>query len=67
VDWKTGTGFWSAAKNELYVRKPFGTTFVVPVHPRNPTLQDQNLGISSFSLSLSELWLLELEKRYPEP
>jgi DNA repair protein RadC len=44
-----------------------GTTFVVPVYPRNPTVRAQNRGIQSVSLELSELWLRELEKQYPEP
>ena len=46
---------------------PFGTTSVVPVHLRNPTVRAQNRGIQSVSIELSELWLRELEKQYPEP
>ena len=34
--------------------EPHGTTFVVPVHPRNALARDPNHGISSVSLSLSD-------------
>jgi len=43
-----------------------GTTFVVPIHIRNPTVRAQNRGIQSVSIELSDLWLCELEKQYPE-
>jgi len=45
---------------------PFGTTSIVPVHPRNPLAKEQNSGISSTSLDLSELWFQELNKKYPD-
>jgi hypothetical protein len=47
-----------------------GTTVYVTDKVRNKIAriaQTQGRGISEVSIELSELWLRELEKRYPEP
>jgi hypothetical protein len=50
--------------------EPHGTTVYVKDKVRNKIAriaQTQGRGISEVSIDLSELWLRELEKRYPEP
>jgi len=47
-----------------------GTTVCVKDKVRNKIARiakEQNRGISETSVELSELWLQELDKRYPEP
>ena len=51
------------------IDNPEGTTVLVKAQVRNKIAkiaQDQNRGISEISIELSELWLQELEKRYPQ-
>ena len=47
------------------ISNPDGTPFVAPAHSRNPIAQAQNRGISETSMDLSDLWLQELDRRYP--
>ena len=50
--------------------KAAGTTVYVKDKVRNKIAriaQAQNRGISETAIELSELWLKELEERYPEP
>jgi len=57
-------------RNYSPLANPSGTTVYVTDKVRNKIAriaQGQGRGISETSLDLSELWLQELEKRYPEP
>jgi hypothetical protein len=57
-------------RNYEPIDNPEGTTVYVTDKVRNKIAriaQEQNRGISEVSIELSELWLRELEKRYPEP
>ena len=56
-------------KNYEPIHNPDGTTVCVKDKVRNKIAriaQKQNKGISETSLDLSELWLQELNKKYPE-
>ena len=57
-------------RNYKPIDNPDGTTVCVKDKVRNKIAriaQGQKRGISEVSVELSELWLLELEKRYPDP
>jgi len=56
-------------RNYEPIDNPDGTTIIVKAQVRNKIAriaQEQNRGISELSIELSELWLLELDKRYPK-
>ena len=56
-------------RNYEPIDNPDGTTVLVKAQVRNKIAriaQEQNRGISEISIELSELWLLELDKRYPK-
>ena len=56
-------------RNYEPIDNPDGTTVTVKAQVRNKIAriaQEQNRGISEISIELSELWLRELDKRYPE-
>ena len=57
-------------RNYKPLDNPAGTTVYVTDKVRNKIAriaQNQGRGITEVSIELSELWLRELEKQYPEP
>jgi hypothetical protein len=56
-------------RNYEPIANPAGTTVYVTDKVRNKIAriaQEQGRGISETSIELSELWLMELNKRYPQ-
>ena len=50
----------------LFGSRATGRAAPISAHMRNPIAQAQNKGISECSLELSDLWLQELDRRYPD-